>query len=231
MDRALTRRVLLATATTLIAPQGRVHGWRQEAVSKNAERSACSAASSTTGVTLCRNLDKVGRPRRGGPGSTPRSARSGHAAARRPASSPNSRQGRKELASPAPVETAAREIVKKSCGETGDRVRSRRARRHLGLVRPSLPARRCRQLVAQKDRVEFRGGYAVRFDGDGDRGNYLLGAANGDRGLTLVRPRGPNAGRHPAIYQLVGDRLRICYGSTGETPTRFATTPDSRSIS
>jgi len=99
------------------------------------------------------------------------------------------------------------------------------------IVKAELAGEEMPELVAQKTEVELSGGaYAVRFDGrTADRGNYLLGAADGYRGLTLVGLEGPNAGRTiPAIYQLVGDRLRICYGIDGQTPTRFATTPDSQ---
>jgi len=64
--------------------------------------------------------------------------------------------------------------------------------------------------------------YAVRFAGQvADRGNYALATANA---LTLTGTDGPNRGRTiPCIFQLVGNRLRICYGLDGAAPAAFAT--------
>lgn len=87
------------------------------------------------------------------------------------------------------------------------------------------------ELVAQKTEVELSAGtYVVRFDGvAADRGNYTLGTTGLHRGMTLAGVEGPNAGRTiPAIYQLVGDRLRICYGIDGNPPGGFATTAGSQ---
>ncbi len=63
MDRALSRRVLLATPTTLIALLKAAHyGWRQEAVSKNADEiSALGRQLYDRVVGFAENLEKVGR--------------------------------------------------------------------------------------------------------------------------------------------------------------------------
>jgi DNA recombination protein RmuC len=63
MDRALTRRVLLATPTTLIALlKAAAYGWRQEAVSKNADEiSALGRALYDRVSTFAETLEKVGR--------------------------------------------------------------------------------------------------------------------------------------------------------------------------
>jgi len=81
-------------------------------------------------------------------------------------------------------------------------------------------------LIAGKTEVELSSGtYVVRFDGQtADRGSYALGASGEHRQMTLRGIEGPNAGRTiPAIYQLVRDRLRVCYGIDGQTPGAFAT--------
>jgi uncharacterized protein (TIGR03067 family) len=53
-----------------------------------------------------------------------------------------------------------------------------------------------------------------------DQGTYVVNAGN----LTLTGTEGPNAGRTiPCIFQLTGDRLRICYGLDGAAPTAFTT--------
>ncbi len=63
--------------------------------------------------------------------------------------------------------------------------------------------------------------YVVRFAGKvADRGTYSLAAST----LTLTGTDGPNQGRTiPCIFQLAGDRLRICYGLDGTAPSAFAT--------
>jgi uncharacterized protein (TIGR03067 family) len=99
------------------------------------------------------------------------------------------------------------------------------------IVKAELAAEEMPALVAQKTELELSAGsYVVRFDGrPADRGTYLLGAAGPHRSMILNGIEGPNAGRTiPAIYQLVGDRLRICYGIDGPMPGSFATTAGSQ---
>jgi len=79
------------------------------------------------------------------------------------------------------------------------------------------------ELVALGVELEISGNtYAVRFGGRiADRGRFELG---GDNTLTLTGTEGPNSGRTiPCIYQLAGDRLRVCYGLDGTMPAEFAT--------
>jgi len=68
------------------------------------------------------------------------------------------------------------------------------------------------------------GTYAVHFGGEiSDTGSYTLRVASDVHTILLVSIRGANKGRTiPSIYQLVGDRLRICYGLDGTAPTSFA---------
>lgn len=70
------------------------------------------------------------------------------------------------------------------------------------------------------DTLAKAGTYIVRFAGQvADRGTFALPAPGT---LALTGTEGPNAGRTiPAIFQLVGDRLRICYGLDGTPPTAF----------
>lgn len=69
--------------------------------------------------------------------------------------------------------------------------------------------------------------YAVRMAGQlADRGTYTHAPDHIPAALTLLGVEGPNAGRTiPCIYQLAGNRLRICYGLDGTLPAAFATTP------
>jgi len=71
--------------------------------------------------------------------------------------------------------------------------------------------------------------YHVHFAGElADQGTYRRATDGPHATLVLVGAKGPNAGRTiPCIYQLVGDRLRVCYGLDGTTPTAFATTAGS----
>ena len=81
-------------------------------------------------------------------------------------------------------------------------------------------------------RVELHLGaetYHVHFAGElADQGTYARSPSAPHATLILLGAQGPNAGRtFPCIYQLVGDRLRVCYGLDGTTPTAFATTAGS----
>lgn len=69
-------------------------------------------------------------------------------------------------------------------------------------------------------------GYTVSFAGEVyDRGTFTHTPTN----LSMTAREGPHAGRViVAIYQLVGDRLRICYALDGTAPTEFKTAPDSQ---
>jgi len=117
LDRALARRVLLATPTTLIALlKAAAYGWRQEAISQNAEEISQLGRSLYDRIaTFAENLDKVGRgldSAIGGYnaaiGSFERTLLPG---ARKFAEL--GARGNKELTEPEQVETTAREIVKK----------------------------------------------------------------------------------------------------------------------
>ena len=97
------------------------------------------------------------------------------------------------------------------------------------IVKAELAGEEMPPFVAGK--IEFELGadtYVVRFAGDvSDRGTYAVSPESQPKAIRLTGLEGANAGRCiPAIYQLVGDRLRICYGLDGIPPTVFAT--DSR---
>lgn len=72
--------------------------------------------------------------------------------------------------------------------------------------------------------------YAVHLAGElADGGTCTAIAAQPYPGLALLSTAGPNVGRTiPCIYQLAGNRLRICYGLDGSLPTGFKTTPGSQ---
>lgn len=118
MDRALARRVLLATPTTLIALlKAAAYGWRQESASKNADEiSALGRALYDRVAGFAENLDKIGR--------SLETAMKGYNTAVGSFEGtllPGARKlaelgakGGKELASPATVETAARDVIKRS---------------------------------------------------------------------------------------------------------------------
>jgi len=67
--------------------------------------------------------------------------------------------------------------------------------------------------------------YAMRFAGEThDAGTFVSDEAT----LTFTANAGHHIGRVvPAIYQLAGNRLRICYGLNGLFPEAFTTTANS----
>ena len=74
------------------------------------------------------------------------------------------------------------------------------------------------------------GTYRVHFGGEiSDQGAYTLSPGAPHAIITLLGERGANAGKTiPAIFQLAGDRLRICYGLDGKLPDAFSTDKTSR---
>jgi len=85
--------------------------------------------------------------------------------------------------------------------------------------------------LARMQLVIGAGTYAVHFGSEiTDTGSYKLHIEAEVHTLTLVSKGGTNKGRTiPSIYQLVGDRLRICFGLDGTAPTDFAAPTGSRS--
>ena len=95
------------------------------------------------------------------------------------------------------------------------------------IVKAELAGEAMPAFVAEKVEVELTAvTYTVRFAGEiGDRGTYTLGTAGEFKTLLLAGVEGSNAGRTiPAIYQLTGHRLRVCYGLDGAAPDAFVTT-------
>ena len=58
-----------------------------------------------------------------------------------------------------------------------------------------------------------------------DRGTYTIDSATKPGSMTITGTEGPNQGKtFPAIYELKGDTLRICYDLSGEKrPAEFKT--------
>ena len=86
-------------------------------------------------------------------------------------------------------------------------------------------------MVLERMTLTLRSGrYSVHFGGEiSDQGTYTHAPGDPHATLTLSGNKGANAGRTiPAIFQLVGDRLRICYGLDGALPSAFATSSASR---
>ena len=67
------------------------------------------------------------------------------------------------------------------------------------------------------------GKYEVSVGGNSDKGTYTLDSASKPKSMTITGTEGPNNGKtFPAIYELKGDALRICYDLSGaKRPTEF----------
>jgi len=65
--------------------------------------------------------------------------------------------------------------------------------------------------------------YEVLVAGAPDNGTWMIDSAVKPKGMTITGVKGPNAGKtFPAIYELKGDTLRICYDLSGaKRPTEF----------
>jgi len=118
IDRAIAKKVLLATPATLIALlKATAYGWRQEAVSKNAEEIAVQGRLLYDRIAnFADNLDKVGRGL-----ETASKAYNTAVGSFEQTLLPGARKfaelgakGAKELAEPAAVETTPRDVLKRA---------------------------------------------------------------------------------------------------------------------
>ena len=95
------------------------------------------------------------------------------------------------------------------------------------MIRAHVDGEESPHLLALGVQIELKDDtYIVHFgDTVADKGTLSLGLTGS---LTLSSTEGPNRGRTiPCIYQLAGDRLRVCYGIGGAAPTEFSTTAGS----
>src|SRR5207249_7127217 len=67
------------------------------------------------------------------------------------------------------------------------------------------------------------GKYEVFVGEEPDRGTYTIDSTSKPKSMTITGTEGPNRGKtFPAIYELDGDTLRICYDLSGaKRPTEF----------
>ena len=99
------------------------------------------------------------------------------------------------------------------------------------LTRAEFAGESAPAMIAEKTTLELAAErYAMRFDGEVmDEGRFTFNSSAENPALVFKGQSGTNAGQTiPAIYQCVGDRLRICYGFGGEAPTHFATVAGSQ---
>lgn len=77
--------------------------------------------------------------------------------------------------------------------------------------------------------VLSEGNYRVKFGREvSDQGTFIATATENLWELTLTGKKGVNAGRViPAIAQMRGDRIRICFGLNGQRPADFTGGPNS----
>ena len=74
------------------------------------------------------------------------------------------------------------------------------------------------------------GRYEVFVGDEPDRGTYAVDSATTPKGMTIIGTEGPNKGRtFPAIFELEGDTLRICYDLSGaKRPIEFKSVAGTR---
>lgn len=74
------------------------------------------------------------------------------------------------------------------------------------------------------------GQYDVSVAGEPDKGMYTLDSSKKPKSMTIAGTEGPNKGKtFPAIYELEGDTLRICYDLSGkQRPADFKTVVGTR---
>jgi uncharacterized protein (TIGR03067 family) len=91
-------------------------------------------------------------------------------------------------------------------------------------VKAELAGQPMTDAVLQSISLKLDNGKYEVFVGDKpDKGTYTLDSATKPKSMTITGTVGPNSGKtFPAIYELKGDTLRICYDLSGaKRPTEF----------
>ena len=91
-------------------------------------------------------------------------------------------------------------------------------------ARADLGGQPMAEAVLKSISLKLDGGKYEVFVGDKpDKGNYTLDSTSKPKSMTITGTEGPNHGRtFPAIYELKGDTLRVCYDLSGaKRPTEF----------
>ena len=72
--------------------------------------------------------------------------------------------------------------------------------------------------------------YEVLVAGKPDKGTWTIDPTAKPKAMKVTGVKGPNAGKtFPAIYELAGDMLRVCYDLSGKKrPTEFKTKADTK---
>jgi len=92
------------------------------------------------------------------------------------------------------------------------------------LVKAELAGQPMTDAVLKSIRLQLDSGkYEVLVGVGADRGTYTIDATSKPKSMTITGTEGPNRGKtFPAIYDLKGDTLRICYDLSGtKRPTEF----------
>jgi uncharacterized protein (TIGR03067 family) len=78
--------------------------------------------------------------------------------------------------------------------------------------------------------VLSEGKYVVTVGNNPDEGTWKIDPTKTPRTLEITGTKGPNKGKTiPAIYELTGDTLRVCYDLSGKaTPTAFESKPETK---
>jgi uncharacterized protein (TIGR03067 family) len=98
-------------------------------------------------------------------------------------------------------------------------------------VKAELAGQPFPEAVLKTISLRLHGGeYEVSVAGKPDKGTFQIDPSAKPKGMTIVGTEGPNKGRTiPAIYQVQGDTLLICYDLSGkDRPTEFKTEAGSK---
>lgn len=85
-------------------------------------------------------------------------------------------------------------------------------------VKAELSGQPMTEAVLKTISLKMDNGHYEVFVGERpDRGTYTLDSSTKPKSITVVGTEGPNQGRSfPAIFELEGDTLRICYDLSGQ---------------